>query len=55
MTPRLTNNDVNVAERPFDDAMLMMETLFDIRANTVLIIELLREDDGEEEEEQENS
>ncbi len=55
MTPPLTDNDVNVAEGPFDDAMLIMETLFDIRANTVLIIELIREDDGKEEEEQENA
>jgi len=39
-----------VAEEGFDDATLIMEVLFDIRANTEHIIDLLREDGGEEEE-----
>jgi hypothetical protein len=39
-----------VAEELPDDATLIREALFDIRANTQHIIDLLEEDDGEEEE-----
>ncbi|HEY2939844.1 MAG TPA: hypothetical protein VGJ27_08530 [Gaiellaceae bacterium] len=39
-----------MAQEPLDDATLIMEALFDIRANTEHIIDLLKEDDGEEEE-----
>jgi hypothetical protein len=38
-------------EEPFDDSILIMEVLLDIRGNTDHIIELLEEDDDGEEEE----
>jgi hypothetical protein len=40
-----------MADEPFDDAGLIMETLLEIRHNVRRIIGLLEEDNGEEEEE----
>jgi hypothetical protein len=40
-----------VAEEPFDDAGLIMETLLEIRHDVRRIISLLEDEDGEEEEE----
>jgi len=40
-----------VADEPFDDAVLIMETLLEIRHNVRRIISLLEDEDGEEEEE----
>jgi hypothetical protein len=38
-----------VEGEPFDEATVTMEALFDIRADTQYIIDLLEEDDGQEE------
>jgi hypothetical protein len=40
-----------VADEPFDDSALIIETLLEIRHNVRRIISLLEDEDGEEEKE----
>ena len=48
---RCTRDDLDVDER---DVQTVMSALFGIKADTLKILELLREDDGEEEEEEDD-
>jgi hypothetical protein len=49
---RRARQHLDVDER---DVQTLMSTLFDIKTDTLKILDLLREDDGEEEEEEDNA